>query len=432
METVRTTSSARVRTGVALVVAAAALVAASCSSTTPAGTDGADGPGTTVDVATVLGTPNPATGSKVLVGLITEGGSEALGSQSELTSRGAQIAVEYTNEYLGGLGGHEIELFVCGNQGTPAGATDCANQMVEKKVVAVVHPYTGQGSAQVPVITGAGIPYVTLSGSSSEELTTPGVFALTGGYPTTLAAFAAKAQQEGVKRFNMIVIDVPAATSGAQALGEIVFGNADVEYEVTPVPPGTPDMSPQLQAAIDGGADALGVTGDVTTCTAFFQAYQTLALSVPRYVIPVCNEKSLIDSYGAVLDGSFETAITDTAGDDAEVYAAMLAKYNTGDAIDPNPALSPGVAAGASTVINFVNGMVGIGTDVTPASVLAQMKATQNVVMFLSGGLTYTCDGKAIAILPNVCSAEMQIGTVDATGQISDLQKIDTAPFFKT
>ena len=418
----------------ALAACSVAIVAASCSSTT-SGTDTADtadGPGTTVDVAAALGAPNPATGSTVLVGLITEGGSEALGSQAELNSRGAQIAVDYVNEYLGGIGGHKIELFTCGNQSTPAGATDCANQMVEKKVVAVIHPYTGQGSAQVPVVTGAGIPYVTLSGSSSEELTTPGVFALTGGYPTTLAAFAAKAEQEGVKQFNMIVIDVPAATSGAEALGGIVFTNAGVDYKITPVPPGTPDMSPQLQAAIDGGADALGVTGDVTTCTAFFQAYQTLALSVPRYVIPVCNEKSLIDSYGAVLDGSFETAITDTTGADAQIYAAMTATYNTGDPIDPDPALSPGVAAGASTVINFINGMSGIGTDVTTASILAQMKATKNVVMFLSGGLTYTCNGKAIAILPNVCSAEMQIGTVDATGQISDLQKIDTAPYFET
>ena len=409
---------------------ALALAAASCSSSNSDTTD-ANATGTTVDIAAVLGTPNPATGSPVTLGFINEGGSEAIGSQAELVARGAQIAVDYANDYLGGLGGHKIELFVCGNQSTPAGGTDCANQMVEKKVVAVTHPYTGQGAAQVPVVTSAGIPYVTLSGASSDELTTAGVFALTGGYPVTLAAFAAHAKEQGTKQFNLIVTDVPAATQGATAIGGIVFKNAGVDYEVTPVTPGTPDITPQLQAAIDGGADALGFTGDVTFCTTFLQAYQTLGLSVPKYVLSTCNEKSLIDSLGSVLAGSFEAVTSGVSGNEPAQYAAMTAKYNEGDAIDPDPNLSAGIAAGLSTVIDLLNGTKNIGTDVTAATVLAAIKASTNVPLFLSGGLTFTCDGKAVPILPNVCSAEIQLGTVDATGQVSDLQKIDTTPLFK-
>jgi hypothetical protein len=35
----------------------------------------------------------------------------------------------------------------------------------------------------------------------------------------------------------MIVIDVPAATQAAQGIGDLVFGNAGVEYTVIPVAP---------------------------------------------------------------------------------------------------------------------------------------------------------------------------------------------------
>jgi len=45
-------------------------------------------------------------------------------------------------------------------------------------------------------------------GSSAEELTTPGVYVLTGGYPATLGAFALDAKQRGLKKFAMLVTDV--------------------------------------------------------------------------------------------------------------------------------------------------------------------------------------------------------------------------------
>ena len=263
----------------AALLALSLVAVAACSSDDDAdGAGGDDNTTTTESPDEVLGEPNEATGEPVKIGLITEGGAEAIGSQSALTETGAEIAVEYANEYLGGIAGRPIELVTCGNQATPAGAQDCANQMVEEGVVAVTLPFTGFGEATAPVITGAGIPYVTLSGNSAAELTAEGAFALTGGYPGSLGAFAQHSKDEGFEKFAMIVIDVPSATQAAETLGGMVFGNADVEFETITAAPGTPDLLPQLQAAVDGGADAIGVTGDVTFCTSFLQAYQTLAL----------------------------------------------------------------------------------------------------------------------------------------------------------
>lgn len=414
---------------------ALSLVAAACGSDD--GGDGDDAGGgsetteTTAPAEDVLGQPNEATGTPVKVGLITEGGSEAIGSQSALTETGAKIAVEYANEYLGGIGGHKIELFVCGNQATPAGAQDCGNQMVEQGVVAVTLPFTGYGEAQAPVITGAGIPYVTGSGNSAAELTAPGAFALTGGYPGTLGAFAQHAKDQGYAKFAMIVIDVPSATQAAQQLGGIVFKNAGVEFETIAAAPGTPDLTPQLQSAVDGGAEAIGVTGDVTFCTSFLQAYQTLGLDIPKYVIGPCVDKSVIDSLGDVLAGSYLATNATSSSADAELYGGMLAKYAPDEDIDPDPIISSGVTAGVSSVINLVRAMKGLTGDVTKDTVMAQMKAAKDVPLWLADGQGFTCDGSVVKIMPNLCSVSFFVGTLTAEGVVEDPTPVDAAALFK-
>ena len=405
--------------------------AAACSSDDDAGDEGSDttSEDAAADAADVLGEPNEATGEPVKVGIITEGGSEAIGSQSALTEQGAEIAAQYVNEYMGGIAGRPIELVFCGNQATPAGAQECGNQMVEDGVVAVTIPFTGFGEATAPVLTGAGISYVTLSGNSAAELTAPGAFALTGGYPGSLGAFAQHASDEGFEKFAMIVIDVPSATQAAEQLGGLVFGKAGVEFEVITAAPGTPDITPQVQAAVDAGADAIGVTGDVTFCTSFLQAYQTLGLDIPKYVIAPCVDPTVIESLGDVLAGSFLATVSSGEGADVELYGAMVETYGDGD-IDPDPTVSAGVAAGTSAVMNFARAMEGLTGDVTKETVLAQMKAAADVPLWLADGQTFTCDGSAISIMPNVCSATFFVGTLTPEGQVEDAVPVDAASLF--
>lgn len=409
--------------------ATSAPTSAAAETSTPGDTTApADTTAETTPAEDPLGTPNPATGDPVKIGLITEAGGDAISSQAQLAEQGAQIAAHYINEYGGGLAGHPIDLVVCGNKASASGASDCANQMVEQGVSAVVWPFTGFGPQQVPIITSAGIPIIAVSGSSTEELTTPGVFIITGGYVGTLGAYAQYAADNGVEKFSMITIDVPSATRAAEQLGAMVFGNAKVPYSVVKVAPGTPDMTAQVQAAISDGATALGVTGDVTFCTSFFQAYQALGLDVPKYIIQPCVDPTVIDSLGSVLEGSILATTSGGESEDTALYGAMVEKYGDGS-IDPDPAISAGVSAGVASLMNLWNLMQG-ADDVTAAGITDQAKTAQDVPIWLSGGLTFTCDGTAIAILPNICSAQFQIGTVSADGTVSDLQPIDASALF--
>lgn len=411
---------------------ALSLLAAACGDDDSDGADAGSDPGDEAASAEALGQPNAASGEPVKIGLITEGGSEAIGSQSALTEQGADIAVQYANDYLGGIGGRPVELVVCGNQATPAGAQDCGNQMVEEEVAAVVLPFTGFGEAQAPIITGAGIPYVTGSGNSAAELTAPGAFALSGGYPATLGAFAQHAEDQGYGKFTMVVIDVPSASQAAEQMGGLVFGNAGVEFDTIAAAPGSPDLTPQLQAAVDGGAEAIGVTGDVTFCTSFLQAYQTLALDVPKYVIGPCVDTTVIESLGPVLEGSYLASTSSTTGDDADLFAAMVGTYAPDEDIDPDLVVSSGITAGVGSVLNLVRALEGLTGDVTKDTVMAQMQAATDVASFGTGGQTFTCDGSAIPMLPNICSAAFNIGTLTADGKVEDAESVDPTALFQT
>jgi branched-chain amino acid transport system substrate-binding protein len=258
-------------------VAAAALLLTACSSSSSSSSPNSSTSATqsaSAAAASALGTAQQATGSAVSVGVIVDGGGANTVGSAALVQQGAQMAVAYANAYKGGLDGHKINLVVCQNQETPAGGQACANQLVQDKVVAVVVPFTGQGATEVPTITKAGIPYITLSGASNQELMTPGAYDLTGGYPATLGAYALSAKAHGYSKFAMLVSNVPAAIQGAELLGSLVFKNAGVGYKVIPVNPGTADVTPQLQAAVSWGAKAIGLTGDVTLCSSFLKGYR--------------------------------------------------------------------------------------------------------------------------------------------------------------
>jgi branched-chain amino acid transport system substrate-binding protein len=386
----------------------------------------------TAGASSALGKADPATLSPVTIGLISDGGGSSSIGTAELVNQGATAAVSYENEYGGGLEGHKIVLYTCENQSTPAGGQTCANDMVQKGVVAVVEPFTGQGQTEVPTITGAGIPYITLSGASTAELTTPGSFAIDGGFPAYLGAEALSAKQHGYSKVALLVENVPAAIQGAQALGALVFKAAGVGFQVIPVNDGTADMSPQLQTAVSGGANAVGMVGDVTFCSGFLQAYNTLDLKLPRYVLSTCQDPSILDS--ATLDkalaGSYITTTTAASKSDLATYGAIVKKYMP--KVSPNPNVSSNQADGISPVLTLAAIMKGSTQPVTAAGIKTQTETAKNVVVPLSGGLTFTCNGTAIPLLKSVCSSSAALGVIQAgkAGKVTGIKVYNPTPLF--
>jgi branched-chain amino acid transport system substrate-binding protein len=379
--------------------------------------------------SSALGSSHPAKGSTVSVGLISDAGSGEVGT-GVLVEQGAKMAVAYENAYANGLDGHKIKLVICQNNESPAGGQTCANQMVQDGVVAVVVPFTGEGATEVPTITKAGIPYITLSGASTEELTTTGAFDLTGGFPADLGAIALQAKAKGYKKVAFLVSNVPAAIQGAQVLGSLVFKNAGVGFQVIPVNPGTADMTPELQTAVSGGASAIGIVGDVTLCSSFLEGYQTLAIKLPKYVLSTCQDPSILKSptLDKVLQGSYITTTTTASSKDRALYAAITKKY--APKVNPNPDDSANQAGGLLPVFSLNAIMKGYTGPVTAAAVMQRTAGAINVVLPFSGGITFTCNGKAIAILKSVCSASAALGVVGKGASVTGAKAYNPSSLF--
>jgi branched-chain amino acid transport system substrate-binding protein len=382
--------------------------------------------------SSALGTAHPAKLSAVTIGLISDGGGSSAIGTAALVEQGAKAAVAYLNGYQGGLEGHKINLYIGENQSTPAGGQTCANDMVQHGVVAVVEPFTGQGQTEVPTIVGAGIPYITVSGASTAELSSPGAFALEGGFPAYLGAMALSAKAHNLKHVAFLVENVPAAIQGAQVLGGLVYKAAGVGFTVIPVNPGTADISPQMQSAVSGGADAVGMVGDVTLCSSFLQAYNTLNLKLPRYVLSTCQDPSILNS--ATLDkalaGSYITTTTKSSKADTALYRALMKKY--APKVNPNPNVSSNQASGVTPVLALGSIMKGSTQPVTAAGVKTQTQTATNVVIPLSGGLTFTCNGTAIPLLKSVCSSAAAIGVIQSgkSGKITGVTVYNPTKLF--
>ncbi|MCM3924757.1 ABC transporter substrate-binding protein [Frankia sp. AiPs1] len=199
-------------------LAGAALLLCGLSACGSGGDGGTAPPAASSAPTATLPPGTKAVGEPVRVGYIADEGGSTV-SQPDVRA-GAEAAVRYANDHLGGIAGRPIDLVVCKEQEDPASARACANTMVEDKVAAVVVGITAQGDAMAPSITAAGIPYVSVSGASAAELTGSPAFMWSGGFPATLAAMADYARQNKISSVALALTAVGALPATVQAIGQ--------------------------------------------------------------------------------------------------------------------------------------------------------------------------------------------------------------------
>jgi branched-chain amino acid transport system substrate-binding protein len=108
----------------------------------------------------------------------------------------------------------------------------------------------------------------------------------------------------------------------------------------------------------------------------------------------------------------------------------MTKKY--APSVSPNPNISANQLSGTESVWALVSLMTGYTGDVSASTILSQLGSKTNVPLPLSGGLTYTCNGKAIPLLKSVCSATTFLGVLTAKGQIVAAQRFNSSSLFKS
>jgi hypothetical protein len=224
------------------------------------------------------------------------------------------------------------------------------------------------------------------------------------------------------------VIDVPGASGPAKALAPTFFKNAGSQAAVVPIAPGTADMTPQIQSAENSKPGMYYILGDPTFCSSAIKAIKTLGIQTPIVALDRC----IGADKGASIPGGFSgvkivtQAVTNPDDDEFKLYEAVLSQYGNG--LKPSSQSQSGYQ-GMLGLVRAVNGTS--PTDLSPAGILAAVKAMPATPYPLGGGATYQCNGQALTLSPNICSTAGFIADSSSDGTLSNFKVLNTDGIYK-
>ena len=392
-------------------VAALLLVAAACGDDDDSGGGASGG----ADAAEILGPEAQATGDPVKVGLISDGSTAVTDNGIEVDV--AEATADWLNEHHSGVGGRPIELVTCEAETDPGKTTDCANRMVEENVVGVVAGALAVADAIWEPLHDAHVPVMYYAANSAQIITDPdSTFVLSNPMAGVVGVPLSVAQDEGESKVTVVVIDVPAALSVYDTVAPAAFEEAGIDLEVVPVPPGTADMTPQMQEVVDSDPGVVEVVGNDTFCISAFQGLQAVGFDGPVSTITQCVDDATRQAVPAdFLSGMVVSASAPVSAEDNEstqLYEAVVDTY--GGDIDTSRPTGMNMF---STLAGFQAALADISGDVTPETVTAAIKAMPETELPGAGGLSFRCGGDAVAGMPSVCTRGQLVTTLDEEGR---------------
>src|SRR5579862_4218371 len=390
-------------------VAAAALTAAGCSSSssTPAASGSstggsasaaatASGSAAGTGSADAFGTPNKATGTPYVFGMINDETGAVTFPESR---QGAIAAVNYVNNYLGGINGHPIQIDECTGDGTPATAARCANQLVAAHPLAILGAADVGAPASIPIYAHAnlaylgGIPFTPVPETASNSIQ---FWSVSVGDNAAAAVYAGKTL--GLKSVAIIYFS---NAQGESLLPQItpVFKAAGVTtIKDIPLSPTSPDPSPQAALVESSGAQLAYV--DVPNgCGNVLKALKTVGFTGKIMGIDPCGAPPVIAAAAGGAQGMYIASpflLQSGTSHDAQLFEAAMAKWAA-----PGTLIDSISTAGFATVMNVQQVLSTVSGSLTTASILAAFKAGthQN---FLSH--PYTCNGQALKGAAAICN----------------------------
>jgi len=366
----------------------------------------------------VLGTKQPAKGTPVKVGLITDG--KTASTDNSIETPVAQATVEWINQYRNGLGGHPIDLDICTTNGDPAKAGDCANQMIQDNVVAVLFGSNQQAAASWTTLHAAGIPVFSFA-FGNVDATKDAASTFDFGPGSSLYTLLNKGAQANMKpkpkKLTAVIIDVPAATDYWKTQAPTDFKGA-LDVELVTVPIGTADMTAQMQKVVsDNPKGIVQVVGNDSFCIAAFNGLRTAGFQGQVTAIPQCLSDATRTSVPAdFLEGIQITAtgpLDNPKDPSMKQYYAVLDKFGAKD-VDKSRTTGLSMFQGVSGLNIATADLKGA---VTPASVIAAAKAMQWTELPGTGGLHAQCGKDVLAGFPAVCMPGTLLATLGADGK---------------
>ncbi len=393
------------------------VLAAACSSSDDEADDTSGDTGgsasTTAPAEELLGTPNPAEGEPVKVGFVSDGQTAAFDWSVQIDA--AEAITEYLNDYRGGIAGRPVELVTCETGGEQGKATDCANELVQAGVVVTVMPESSSPLAVFNVMSEENLPlFVYGVGDQAMLFDTESTFALVDAVPGLSALPIDVAKQNGIDKVSAVVIDVPSATAYFETIGAAAFEEAGIELDLIPVPPGTADLTPQMTEIANGDPTVVHMIGDEGLCIAILNGLAAAGYDGPIDTLNNCLTDAVKTAVGDYLEGVVVATPIAFGDPDESDLALMEAIYEHYDA-DIEDTKKGGITF--ATIMGMREALEGLTGEVTPASLIAAIKAMPATDLPAGGGLQFRCNGQAQPLTPAVCTSGALRSSLDAGGE---------------
>jgi branched-chain amino acid transport system substrate-binding protein len=392
--------------GTLAAVAAAALLAAGCgssssSSSSPAATSSGSSSASNVSTTasgSALGTPKRATGTPYVFGII----NDETGPVTFPEARQGEIAaVNYVNNYLGGINGHPMQLADCIGDASPATSARCAGQLADKHPVAILGAADVGSPAAIPVYERSNLAYIGGIPFTPVEQNAPNsiqFWSVSLGDNAAAAVYAAKTLN--VKSVAILYFDNPQGKVAGLGILPQTFKAAGVtSIKTIAVPPTSPDASAEAAAAVGAHPDLIYVDTP-NGCGAVLKDLKSLGYSGKLMGIDPCTAPPVIASAAGGAEGMYVAVpfVSPFQGSaQGKTFLAAMKQYAA-----PNTAVDSIAEAGFATVINVQNVLSTLKGAPTTASILAAFKSGSEHPNFMSH--PYTCDGTAVAKAASICN----------------------------
>jgi branched-chain amino acid transport system substrate-binding protein len=366
------------------VLAAAALVAlvlAIAASATTAGSESSTAPNANAAVTNYLtyvkgkaGKADPKK-SKIYIGWVNQqGGQVVIGG---LATAGAQLAVKYVNDRLGGIDGHPVALVTCFIRSNEEEGTTCGQKLVNDRRIAVV--------ATGAVATGAQSFHATIRGTKP-VITGVAVTPIDGAQKSAIVLFGDAGHillpfgtyAKNVLKAKTAAVVYPQATGITEAALVIAAGlkKAGIATKAVGYTQGQTDLTAPLTAAGATTADFVAPYGSASDCANQAKALKQLGITDSRKIMtaPLCLSPQVIDALGDWPLWTYAIASSlygDPTDKGMPAYQKVIKRYKADkNAPDPWHIVAFGQLL---TTVRFLNE---VGADkITPKAVLARAKA---------------------------------------------------------
>ena len=312
------------------------VLAVVCAVTVPGalGRDSAGG-GSVTNYLTYIGgkagKANPKL-SPVYIGTInTQGGQVLVGPN---WTKGAQLAVQYINTYLGGVQGHPIKLVTCNTTSAEEEGTKCGQQFAnDKRVSVILFGAVAVGNQSFYAALGGKKPVVSGVALLPVDATQKNEFALFGTNDSVLGPWGTFAKtQLHAKTAAVIYPQVPGIDVGAK-VEKTSLEDAGIATKLVGFDPTSTDLTGPLTAAGAQTADIVVPQSDAADCVNVAKTLQQLGVPGSKIVSnPLCLSGQVAAGLGGDLApwvyGIASTLAGDTTDPAAKPYVAAMTKLH--------------------------------------------------------------------------------------------------------